>query len=121
MKYRQVSRSENLKLKLELHFRRGFHRKISYRLPPYVQKSLIMPKPLEPIPYQPGIFSGCSNLRDALFDPMLTARFSPVKDAPVTCLDHRNGNLIAFKPADILMSRDDFEYDCVDITCVSPI
>jgi hypothetical protein len=62
-----------------------------------------------------------NTIRDALFDPMLKARFSPVEDAPVTCLGHRNGNLIAFKPADILMSGDDFEYDYVDITCVSPI
>jgi len=61
-------------------------------------------------------------VRDALFDLCLKAQFAPIKDAPVTCLGtNHNGQLTAFRPADLQISGDDFSYNCVDITVVSPI
>jgi hypothetical protein len=69
-----------------------------------------------------GHLLGRHNLvRDALFDIMMKARFNPVKDAQVTCLGLRHGQLTNFRPADLLVSGDDFEKDCIDITVVSPI
>jgi hypothetical protein len=62
-----------------------------------------------------------NTVRDALFDLMQKARFFPVKDAPVSCLGHRSGQLTALRPADLLVAGDDFERDCVDVTVVSPI
>jgi hypothetical protein len=60
-------------------------------------------------------------VRDALFDLMVKARFNPIKDAAVSCLGHRSGQLAALRPADILMAGDDFDQDCVDVTIVSPL
>ena len=60
-------------------------------------------------------------VRDALFDLCLKAGFSPIKDARVTCLGYRSGQLAAFRPADLLISGDDFNQDCVDVTVVSPL
>ena len=61
-------------------------------------------------------------VRDALFDLSLKAQFAPIKDAPVTCLGTRsNGQVTAFRPADLQISGDDFTHDCIDITVVSPI
>ena len=60
-------------------------------------------------------------VQKALAHCMSKAGFFPETDAHVTCLGHRNGQLTAFRPADILMAGDDFERDCVDVTVVSPI
>jgi hypothetical protein len=69
-----------------------------------------------------GHLLGRHNLvRDALYDMMVKARFHPIKDAQVTCLGHRHGQLSNFRPADLLVAGDDFEKDCIDITVVSPI
>jgi hypothetical protein len=60
-------------------------------------------------------------VRDALFDLAVKAGLAPVKDASVTCLGLKSGNLTAFRPADLLISGDDFNQDCMDITVVSPL
>jgi hypothetical protein len=62
-----------------------------------------------------------NTVRDALYDLLVRARFNPTKDAPVTCLGHQSGRPTALRPADILMSGDDFDNDCVDVTVVSPL
>jgi hypothetical protein len=63
-----------------------------------------------------------NTVRDALYDLLLKARFSPEKDAPVYCFGYRSGGRSAiYRPADILMAGDDFDRDCVDITVVSPL
>jgi hypothetical protein len=63
-----------------------------------------------------------NTVRDALYDLLLKARFSPEKEAPIRCFGYRSGGQSAlFRPADILMAGDDFDQDCVDITIVSPI
>jgi hypothetical protein len=60
-------------------------------------------------------------VRDALHELLVKARFHPVKDAPVTCLGKRSGQPTLLRPADLLISGDDYDRDCVDVTVVSPL
>ena len=62
-----------------------------------------------------------NTVRDALFNLMLYGGFNPVKDAPVTCLGTHSDRPHALRPADILMAGENNDYDCVDVTVVSPI
>jgi len=66
-------------------------------------------------------FERHQTVRDALYDLATLARFNPVKDAPVRCLGRSaSGTTQAFRPADLLISGDDFAQDCVDVTVVCP-
>lgn len=52
-------------------------------------------------------------------DFITKASFFPVKDAPVTSLGHRSGQVAALRLADLLIARYNCDHDCLDVTVVS--
>jgi hypothetical protein len=64
------------------------------------------------------LFARHQIVRDALHYLAGKAGFHPRRDAQVYCLGMSGTKL---RPADILMSGDDYAEDCIDVTVVSPI
>jgi len=59
---------------------------------------------------------------DAVSHIARDAGYSPRRNAPVECLgEAHDGSLHYYKPADILMSGDNHQAVCVDVTIVSPL
>jgi hypothetical protein len=105
-----------------------FHSAISYRLliPQFTADQNCLctgcHKKLDIYGYHPlnhgNLFARHQTVRDALYDLASKAGFHPRKDAEVFCLGMNGARQ---RPADILMSGDDYAEDCIDVTVVSPL
>ncbi len=69
-----------------------------------------------------GRYSRHELVADAINDLAASARFRPLRNAPVTCLGvSLSGDTYYFRPADVLLQGDEEGPHCVDCTVVSPL
>jgi hypothetical protein len=84
---------------------------------------------LDPFGYHVTACGGNDNKRKlrhdivvhGIFDLARLGGFHPIKDGKVQCLGFSSSRVSHLRPADLLISGDDFHLTCVDVTVVSPL